>query len=334
MRMLSDVIFPLEYYRLSFGKADSFRELGAALKQRMKFDFRPAAKPIADQIDRALGERGRIEFAERVQVLNRWVPYRFIRPFFAQETKGLPDSSVNKTIRNLAGEAARNDPFRCPYSFSEESIAVTEPWFDYFRANVGILRSFVNWHLIRFLQSNNPNVAGIPFKISKPAARDLADYTNSWRLFLNENGTVNCIYSGDVISNPFTLDHFIPWSFVVADTSWNLVPTSKKINSSKSDNLPDLNYLSSFTDLQFRYFDFMRYSRNEKILEEYCVLFQCTNEELRQILPGTFSERLSNTIKPLIQIAANNGFSQDWSYDQNRNQNIVYRPTLEIDFPR
>ena len=334
MRMLSEVIYPLEFYRLSFGKADSFRELGNVLRQKMDFDFRPAAKPISEQIEHVLDDKDRNVFTGKVKILNRWVPYRFIRPFFAQETKGLPDSSVNSAIQKLALEAGRTEPFRCPYTFSEEAITLSEPWFEYFQANIGILRAFVQWHLVCFLQVNNPNVVGIPFKLCKPTARNMTMYINSWRSFFEKEGAVNCIYSKEVIPESFTLDHFIPWSFVVADNSWNLVPTSKKINSSKSDNLPDLKYLKLFTDLQFRYFDFIQQSRTEKILEEYCLMFKCSNHELRQIQPETFSDTLSNAIKPLIQIAANNGFSQDWTYEPDRNQTIVYRPLMEIDFPR
>lgn len=38
-----------------------------------------------------------------------------------------------------------------------------------------------------------------------------------------------------------SIDHFVPWSYVAHDELWNLTPTTRSINSSKSNNLPDWN---------------------------------------------------------------------------------------------
>jgi hypothetical protein len=40
-----------------------------------------------------------------------------------------------------------------------------------------------------------------------------------------------------------SLDHYVPWSFVVHDQLWNLIPTTKSVNSKKSDLLPSKKYL-------------------------------------------------------------------------------------------
>ena len=71
-----------------------------------------------------------------------------------------------------------------------------------------------------------------------------------------------------------SLDHFIPWSFVLHDRMWNLVPVSKSINSSKSDLLPPLEkYLDSFIDLQFTaYTTALEIGINSKTLEDYYLL--------------------------------------------------------------
>lgn len=44
----------------------------------------------------------------------------------------------------------------------------------------------------------------------------------------------NEIETGDM-----SIDHFVPWSYVAHDELWNLHPTTRSINSSKSNNLPD-----------------------------------------------------------------------------------------------
>ncbi|HAM62179.1 MAG: hypothetical protein A2Y20_05135 [Firmicutes bacterium GWF2_51_9] len=53
------------------------------------------------------------------------------------------------------------------------------------------------------------------------------------------NGQVRDFYTGDLLDpNDYTLDHVIPWSFMYSDDIWNLVITSKRNNSSKSNSVP------------------------------------------------------------------------------------------------
>ena len=47
-------------------------------------------------------------------------------------------------------------------------------------------------------------------------------------------------YSGKTLdSKDISVDHVIPWSFMYSDDIWNLVLTSRSINSSKSNSVPD-----------------------------------------------------------------------------------------------
>lgn len=46
------------------------------------------------------------------------------------------------------------------------------------------------------------------------------------------------IYSGKPLSDPWVLDHVLPWSFVAHHQLWNLVPCEPALNSRKSDSLP------------------------------------------------------------------------------------------------
>ena len=38
----------------------------------------------------------------------------------------------------------------------------------------------------------------------------------------------------------YDVDHFIPWSFVMNDELWNLMPMDSALNSSKSNRLPKM----------------------------------------------------------------------------------------------
>lgn len=41
-----------------------------------------------------------------------------------------------------------------------------------------------------------------------------------------------------IIAKQYDVDHFIPWSFVMNDELWNLMPMDSSLNSSKSNKLP------------------------------------------------------------------------------------------------
>jgi hypothetical protein len=315
-QMLSQVIFPLEYYKLSFGKMDGFKDLGGLIKKKLILDFRPNAKPLIEQIDSALDFQAKQEISKRLRVLNRWVPYRFIRPFFKNEIRGLVDSKVNRTIERLAHETHTSNPLRCPYYIKLDEIVINEHWFEFFKENIGILRSFTLWHLVQFLQKNNPNIIGISQKLFKPEKRNIKINIDSWKCYLKIEHNIRCIYSGDVLLIPFTLDHFVPWSYIVHDSSWNLVPASKSINSSKGDCLPNLTYLTPFTELQYRYFKFLIDSDYEKLVEEYCLLFRSNIDEVKKLTQEVFKNLLGETIRPIIQIAGSNGFDKDWIYSK------------------
>ena len=42
----------------------------------------------------------------------------------------------------------------------------------------------------------------------------------------------------ELVDQKISVDHFVPWQYVAHDELWNLHPTTKSINSSKSNNLP------------------------------------------------------------------------------------------------
>ena len=109
--------------------------------------------------------------SHRIDHLLRWVPYRFIRPFFEEETKGLKDPAVNTKIKILANEASKKEPWRCPYYFSDTGIVINEPWKEYLIMHRFILESFTYWHLCQFVQKNNPDAIGIAEKLFKQNLR-------------------------------------------------------------------------------------------------------------------------------------------------------------------
>lgn len=102
--------------------------------------------------------------------------------------------------------------------------------------------------------------------------RNLREQIKTWKTFLNYKSIEN-IYTGKCMEESnFSLDHFIPWRFVLHNEYWNLIPTTKQINSSKNDRLPSLEeYLDLFCGVQYEFVCMLRKDKvyYKKHLESY-----------------------------------------------------------------
>lgn len=117
----------------------------------------------------------------------------------------------------LCNQFFESHPHRVMYRFVGDSIELNCIWVDYLQKHQVILRGFIFWHLVKFMQKNNPNVIGLSEKLPKPAERDLKAANRFWKGYLAENADLTCIYSGQRITvQNLSLDHFLPWSYVVS----------------------------------------------------------------------------------------------------------------------
>lgn len=308
MRMIVNIWFPLHYYKLSFGKQDGFKKVIDYISEQMNIDTSPRSVGLETQINQHLEESEIRIIKSKMNELLRWVPYRFLRPFFIAESRGLKDAVVNSAIIQLCNQNFDQESWRVMYKFEGKSIILNRNWLDYFKTHHQILRGFTYWHLIRFLQRNNPNVPGLSSKIFKPDIddRNLSSATKFWKTFLSKTYDYQCIYSGfSLTTENFSLDHFLPWSFVVHNHFWNLIPTPKNINSSKGNWLPDWTYFPKFAHNQYQIFRFYFQLDKKKELEDYFVSI-VPNEQL--VSQEEFTQRLEQQILPQYQIAKNMGF--------------------------
>lgn len=103
LRMMASVWYPLDYFKLSFGKQDSFKPLAASVSELISVDNRPSAPSLYQQLRTHLSENELSILDRRFRTLRNWVPYRFIRPFFGSELRSLPDPQVNARVTALWG---------------------------------------------------------------------------------------------------------------------------------------------------------------------------------------------------------------------------------------
>lgn len=317
-RMIVNAWFPIVKYRLSFGYSDKLGETidyinksygyGSEIKKEQLFKELEFSEKLMQ--DKALQKRKKNFY--------NLVPYRLLSPFFKQELRGLPDSKRNRVIEELSGKNAT-----CFYSvsLSKKSITIRDEWMDYIRANQSLILGWLQHKLVMYIETKNPNVPNILFKLDAPMTRKLGQATKYWRRFLFVH-PVDDIYTGEQLIDAnyekygqMSIDHFIPWSFVLHDEAWNLTPTFKNINSAKNDGLPNLDrYLDDFCKLQYRSIRFMKDSTsNQKLMESYYNISR--GKQLEEIVmkglqleEEAFGEALKGTIVPMFGIARNQGF--------------------------
>ena len=122
------------------------------------------------------------------------------------------------------------------------------------------------------------------------------------------------------VRGSLSIDHFIPWSFVLHDEPWNLVPMFRDSNSSKSDKLPSLeDYLEPFASQQFDALMAVRNTgRHKKIIEGYLQIEpDLAMFENSPACRMAFSNDIAKVIRPFHQIALNKGLAS-WNYEIGR----------------
>jgi hypothetical protein len=313
--MLASVWYPTNYFRLSFGKQDRLGQLALLAGTQAGVAVNARRKDLFEILRGSL--TGKTDLARSLQSLGEYVPYRFLRPFFAMQLQGLKDADINAQIESLAGQSFDDPVSPCLYRFTAAGIELQPLWFDYLQRNLAILTGFCLWRLVNHLQKHNPNVPNLSNKLFEPAQRDLKAARLFWAVAAEPTGSLPCIYSGQSLEKgAYSLDHFLPWRFVAHDLLWNILPTPKSINSSKSDSLPDLDlYFEPFAELQYQAVQTVAGSSRARLLEDHTLLLRVSSlAELRGLSKAAFREALHAALAPQVQIAANLGFEGPWRH--------------------
>ncbi len=317
-RMIASVWYPVNYFRISFGKQDRLGNIALKIKAQSELKANAGEDEVFSEVIKILARPSSKQLSDDLASLMRYVPYRFLRPWFTPGLRGVPDYKINSQILYLAEHKFSEPENTSLYRFigKEKHIEIAAGWFEYLRRHRRILTDFCYWNLLTYLEKNNPNVPNIAGKLFAPQVRSLASARKYWHLVLREDREFRCIYSDAQISeDEFSIDHFVPWRFVTHDLLWNLVPVSKFVNSVKSDSLPSLDqYFSRFAMVQHEAFRTAFGKNKTKMLEDYANLYQRELKEICEMPMQKFAERLRSTVAPLVQIAENMGFQSGWVF--------------------
>ena len=311
LRMVAGAWYSVTQYNLALGFSDIVYKLIKLLHKKYNLD----SNITEIQLINFLEEINDIEVEKCIKDLMKYVPYRLLTPFFSLELSKIKKDYL---INNAVVELTQIDN-RAIYKIDDENkmIIINEQWFKFIYYNQNLVSAWVNYKLICYLQKRNPNVPAIPFKINAPIKRNLNSAKKLWSSIRKDIVLVD-IYSEKELSEynfelygNLSIDHFIPWSFVLHDELWNLVPTFGKVNSSKNNKLPNLNlYLDKFCNIQFNAFNVMQnnYKKYKSNLEEYASINICANNK-KIITRNEFSNKLKMSVEPLYQIAYNQGYA-------------------------
>lgn len=326
IRMVAMSWFPINFYKLSFGKNDSLANIIKSIleDEQVELNLKSTEKEVYQIISNAFQQNNKA-IKKEIKTLSYNVPYRFLSPFFSTKLSGIKsDYQRHQMIVTEANQQYTNSQTPPIYSFekrgNEEFIVIHLHWLDYFKTHLSLIKDFCYWNLLKFLQKRNANVPNIANKLFPPPKRaPLTTARKFWDLAYIESAELsNCIFSKQsLLENKFDVDHFIPWSFVAHDQLWNLIPIAPAVNSSKSNHLPDLNtYFSMYAHQHFSAFQIAFHQEKKTWLEDYSLLFNQETESIAYMQESQFTRILSEHISPLQQIAANAGFSSNWIYSK------------------
>ena len=314
--MIANAWYMVTEYHLNLGPRDTLEK--AVRHISSVTDMLPAVKRTVIMDWLKDSDDPTVAKCKRDLTLN--VPFRLQAPFF----NGFSTETWNCGTKKLSEKI--NQQERLMYYFVvvsglQSRICIVPEWMEYLRENQEILRGWIQYNMILYLQRRNPSVPGISDKLYPPQERKLEKVKKYWNL-LSEISPIHEIYGDNLMeAGSISIDHFVPWSYVAHDEFWNLHPTTRSINSSKSNHLPDWErYFPLFSGLE--YYSYQMMWSNELVRNEFqkCARDHLNNPEIRHRLyrPGLkeeeFKGQLQEIVQPIYQSAQTCGFSS-WKYD-------------------
>lgn len=319
-RMISKAWYMVKEYHLNLGPADALEQVIYEIKDTSGLKSSENTQTIVEYLNQCK-EKPVINVKKRV---SRFVPYRLQAPFIG------PFSEKEWANYDLISEKAQeNEDVLYRYERTldnKRQVRMNEKWIPYLRRNEAIVRGWVKLNLIEYLQRRNPSVPGIPFKLEAPEKRDLKVATEFWKaIIVHENFEIKDIYSGIEFSQEnvetwgrVSIDHFIPWSYTASDEMWNLTPTFARINSSKSNFLPQEKDMELLVHQHFLAYQVAQENSEIKKIFEKLKKNNLNSEQAEQkiyrpsISERLFCENMKDMLLPLYLSAKNMGF-ENWT---------------------
>ena len=240
--------------------------------------------------------------------LTHMVPYRALAGFFANAG----DTNVCwNSIRRLTAyvEAFSISKTALPYTFGTSSKLSREvrfhpEWIRMIQDNTVSILGWIQYEKVRWLQNNNPEVPGLVYKLAPmdEKMRKLSKVRLLWKGILDLHEVRDVFTDEPVQLKKYDIDHFIPWSFVMNDELWNLMPMDSSLNSVKSNRLPKWDpFFQRFSENQYILYQLMHDKPQIHKLYE-----GCWRDNLHSIWAGQELYRPGNSWEEFVGILSKN----------------------------
>ena len=271
-----------------------------------------------DEIRSVLKEQNHLVL-EYKRKLAKNVPYKLLSSFSFELTKDKGDEYRIEYIQML------NQEIHLPYIIENgvgigKCVILQKAWIPFLMDNYLIIKNWIQYNKIQFLQMINPGVPGIINKLDdeRNNVRHLERVRDLWNAYIEvSNKEIVDIYTGDKLEPTFDVDHFIPWSYVAHDEMWNLIPSNASANRSKSNHLPEWDlYFNKMANMEYDlYKSVVEYDSIHKLFEKcYTKNLQSlwALEELyvKENTEYEFKHKLEAHMHPLYEAARMQGYSE------------------------
>ena len=240
--------------------------------------------------------------------LTNMVPYRAMAGFFASAgLDSVPWDSVVKMKETISSFSYEFTPL--PYTLGEGSklskeVSFHPDWVRMIRDYTVSILGWIQYEKVKWLQSNNPEVPGLVYKLlpMDEKMRKLGKVRKLWEGVLSVRAVPDVFTGEPIRPGAYDIDHFIPWSFVMNDELWNLMPMDSSLNSSKSNKLPRWDpFYRRFADNQYTLY---------RLIHEkpgiHSLYTDCWKDNLHSIWAGQELYRPGNTKEAFEQILSKN----------------------------
>lgn len=324
--MIADAWYMVTEYHLNLGPKDNLEALVKYISQISGMKTSEKKIVILDYLRNCEDK----EVIRMKRILINQVPYRLQAPFI-HSLKGKDWNIPSGRLIERINQERRLLYYFTAFDGLQTTIIVQPEWQQYILKNQEIVKGWLQYNIILYLQKRNPSVPGIADKLYPPQERKLEKVKKYWKLILTLHPVYEIYNDVELDGKDISIDHFVPWSYVAHDEFWNLHPTTRGINSSKNNNLPDWNaYFPRLCEQEFFSYEMMW--KHDAVHAEFekCAKEHLNNEDVKRrvyrkgLTFSEFSASLEEVIQPIYQSAKNCGF-KNWIYreDASESDNIL-----------
>lgn len=209
--------------------------------------------------------------------LTQNVPYKALSGF---ANRGPERININSSAGRMMAYYNRLSSIQgpLPYIFGDENglrrmIFFQDSWIKLIQDNTVSILGWIQYEKVRWLQNNNPEIPGLVYKLAPldEKLRKLSYVRKLWDGILDMTSIPDVFGDKLIDKRQYAVDHFIPWSFVMNDELWNLIPIDVSLNSCKSNKLPKWDkFFRKFAENQYIMYQFVQDKSGIRRLYEHC----------------------------------------------------------------